>query len=185
MAHKTNSPDEHDELLHILGARSLIGMEFLRRIDTDDVENSETWLTELTFKKIPNPPTNAQGDSTYESSNSPARRSTRRLAHRHGGCSSISRRGGYCTRRLRLGLFELAARCPFFTPRPAVIAVVVAEANSTLCPGVGGGGPVENSITPPSSNVCNPVAIPFRKLCNPWRASRVRKPRPRLAIHCP
>ena len=63
--------------------------------------------------------------------------------------------------------FELAARYPFFTPRPAVIAVVVAEANSTLCPGVGGGGPVENSITPPSSNVCNPVAIPFRKLCNP------------------
>ena len=51
MAHKTNSPDEHDELLHILGARSLIGMEFLRRIDTDDVENSETWLTELTFKR--------------------------------------------------------------------------------------------------------------------------------------
>ena len=53
MAHKTSSPDEHDELLHILGARSLIGMEFLRRIDTNDVENSETWLTELTFKKIP------------------------------------------------------------------------------------------------------------------------------------
>ena len=53
MADKTNSPDEHDELLHILGARSLIGMEFLRRIETHDVENSETWLAELTFKKIP------------------------------------------------------------------------------------------------------------------------------------
>lgn len=38
-------------LHNILGGRSLIGLEILRRIETDDVENSETWLTELTFKK--------------------------------------------------------------------------------------------------------------------------------------
>jgi hypothetical protein len=53
MAHKTSSPDEHDELLHILGGTNLIGLELLRRIETDDVENSEAWLARLTFKKIP------------------------------------------------------------------------------------------------------------------------------------
>jgi hypothetical protein len=49
MADKTNSP--HELLHNILRGRSLlIGLEFLRRIETDDVENSETWLTEVTFK---------------------------------------------------------------------------------------------------------------------------------------
>ena len=56
MAHKTNSPDEHDELLHILGARSLIGMEFLRRIETDDVEIPKLGSQNSLSRRSPNPP---------------------------------------------------------------------------------------------------------------------------------
>jgi hypothetical protein len=95
MAHKTSSPDEHDELLHILGGTNLIGLEILRRIETDDSRIPRPGSHDSLSRRSPNPRTNAQGDSTYESSHSPARRSTRRLAHGHGGCSSISRRGGF------------------------------------------------------------------------------------------
>jgi hypothetical protein len=47
MAHNTNSPDEHDEGLHILG----LLLEYLHRVEADDVENSETSLAEPTVKK--------------------------------------------------------------------------------------------------------------------------------------